>query len=274
MKNSYQLLRWVAWIALLLLPFTTRAQTMGKVDVLWLGQSATRITTVNGKVIVIDPWLLKNPATPADYKNLDSLGKIDLLLVTHAHGDHLGDAPELAKKFNAPLWGPAGMDQALQTLGILPPELAPRMNKGGTITPFPGVKITMTHAEHSSELLLPNASGKPETQPGGEPAGFVIELENGFKIYHMGDTGLFGDMQLIARLYKPDLIIIPIGGHYVMSPADAAFATNEYFKPRFAIPMHDDTNPFLKGTPQEYVKALGNTSTRALLMKPGEHVTF
>jgi L-ascorbate metabolism protein UlaG (beta-lactamase superfamily) len=106
----------------------------GKIEVLWLGQSATRITTASGKVIVIDPFLTQNPKTPAQYKSLDALGKVDLILVTHAHGDHLGDGPDLAKKNKAPLWGPAGLDQSLLTLGVLPAELAPRMNKGGTTT--------------------------------------------------------------------------------------------------------------------------------------------
>jgi len=101
----------------------------GKIELLWLGQAAVRISTPTGKVIVIDPFLTKNPKTPEAYKDLDALGKVDLILVTHGHGDHLGDAPELAKKNNAPLWGPAGLNQSLVTLGVLPKELAPRMNK-------------------------------------------------------------------------------------------------------------------------------------------------
>ncbi len=251
------------------------AAQQGKIELLWLGQSATRIKTVAGKVIVIDPWLTKNPLTPPEYKNLDGIGKMDIILVTHAHGDHLGDGPELAKKYNAPLWGPAGLDQSLQTLGILPPALAPRMGKGGTIQPFPGVKITQVHAEHSSELLWHNpATDKDETYVGGEPVGYIIELENGFKIYHMGDTSLFGDMQLIADHYKPDLIMIPIGGHFVMNPQDAAFATKKYFKPKYAIPMHYGTSPFLVGTPEEYIKAMGSTRTKVFNMKPGDKLEF
>lgn len=254
---------------------SVRAQA-GKIEVLWLGQSATRITTPTGKVIVIDPFLTKNPKTPAQYKSLDALGKVDLILVTHAHGDHLGDAPELAKKHNAPVWGAAGLGQPLVTLGILPPELAPRMNKGGTITPLgPDIKITMTHAEHSSELVWQNpATNKTETHFGGEPVGFIIEFENGFKLYHMGDTGVFSDMKFIAEYYKPDLIMIPIGGHFTMGPRDAAFATNEYLKPRFAIPIHYGTFPPLKGTPQEYIQALGTTSTKVFPINPGEKLTF
>jgi len=159
-------------------------------------------------------------------------------------------------------------------MGVLPAELAPRMNKGGTITPFPGIKITMTHAEHSSEFLWPNAAGKMDTLLGGEPGGFIIELENGFKIYHMGDTGLFGDMKLIGEYYKPDLIMIPIGGHFVLSPSDAAYATNQWLKPKFAIPMHYGTNPFLRGTPDEYMKALGSTSTKVFPINPGDKLNF
>ena len=250
------------------------AEQSGKIEVLWLGQSAMRITTPAGKVILVDPWISKNPKSPQEYKSLEALGRIDVILVTHAHGDHLGDAVDLAKKHNVPMWGPAGMNQTLQTIGAISPELSPRMNKGGTIQPFPGVKITQTHAEHSSELVMPNAAGKAETMVGGEPVGYVIELENGFRIYHMGDTGLIGDMAFIASYYMPDLLMIPIGGHYVMSPKDAAYATNHYFKPKFAIPMHYGTNPFLKGTPKEYMDALGSTSTKVFPINPGDKLTF
>ena len=243
----------------------------GKIEILWLGQSAMRIKTVTGKVIVIDPWLTRNPKTPAEYKNLDQIGKMDIILVTHAHGDHLGDAPDLAKKYNAPVWGPAGLGQSLQTLGILPPALAPRMGKGGTIQPFPKVKISAVRAEHSSELVWRNpATDKDETHVGGEPVGFVIELENGFRIYHMGDTAVFGDMKYIADRYKPDLIMIPIGGHFVMSPEDAAYATRDILKPKHAIPMHYGTNPFLVGTPEEYIKAMGDAPVKIHNMKPGD----
>src|SRR2546421_11052178 len=119
-----------------------RAQT-GKAEIQWLGQAATKITTPGGKIIVIDPWLTTNPKTPAQYKNLDALGKVDLILVTHAHGDHLGDATALSKKNNAPLYGPAGLCQSLITLGELPANLAIRMNKSGTVAPpGPGIRIT------------------------------------------------------------------------------------------------------------------------------------
>jgi L-ascorbate metabolism protein UlaG (beta-lactamase superfamily) len=247
----------------------------GKIDLLWLGQSAFKLTTVDGHVIVLDPYLIQNPKTPAKYKQLEALGKVDLILVTHAHIDHFADAPALAKMNNAPVWGPAGLDQLMQTLEILPPELAPRMNKGGTITPFPNVHITEVHAEHSSELLWPDpVTKKPTTYPAGEPVGFIIQLENGFTIYDMGDTALFGDMRLIAERYKPDLLLVPIGGHYVLNPVDAAFATREFIKPRFVIPMHYGTTPQLAGTPEEFIKALGSNSAKVITLSPGEDATF
>ena len=254
---------------------TTSAQS-GKIEVLWLGQSAFKITTVSGKVIVIDPFLTQNPKTPAQYKSLDALGKVDLILVTHAHGDHIGDAPDLAKKTNAPIFAPAGLNQSLLTLGVLPANLVPRMNKGGTITPLgPDIKISMTRAEHSSELVWKNpATGKDEVHVGGEPVGFIVQLENGFKIYHMGDTGVFGDMKWIGEHYKPDLLLIPIGGHFVMDPADAAMATRDLIKPKFAVPMHYGTFPPLKGTPQEYMQALGTTPTKVFPINPGDKLDF
>jgi L-ascorbate metabolism protein UlaG (beta-lactamase superfamily) len=247
-----------------------------KVSVQWLGHAAFRITSVSGKTILIDPFITGNPKLAAEQKDLAKLGKVDLILVTHGHGDHVGDGPALARQHNAPLYAPPGLTGTLVELGELPKELAPRFNKGGVVTPLgPGIKIIMTRAEHSSEYQWTNPkTGQAEMHVGGEPAGFIIELENGFRIYHMGDTGLFGDMRLIADLYKPDLVLIPVGGHFVMSPQDAARATKRYFRPRYAIPMHYGTNPFLTGTPAQYKEALGFCRTRVLDLKFGETVRF
>ena len=251
----------------------------GKTEVLWLGQAATRITTPTGKVIVIDPWLTSNPKTPAGFKDISALGKVDLILVTHAHFDHFADAPALAKMHNAPMYGPAGLNQTVAALGILPTELSPRFGKGGTITPFgpQGVKITAVHAEHSSELGYKNpATGKDEVHPGGEPVGFIVEMENGFKVWHMGDTAMFGDMRLIGEMYRPDLVMIPIGGHFVMHPKDAAMAVRDMIKPRFALPIHYGTTPQLRGTPAEFEAALGTAPGTAVMLKmdPGQKVDF
>jgi L-ascorbate metabolism protein UlaG (beta-lactamase superfamily) len=260
---------------------TASAQTAkdpAKVQVQWLGQAAFKITSTLGKVIVIDPWLISNPKTPEAFRKLDALGKVDLVLVTHGHFDHVADAPALAKLNNAPLWAPAGLAQSMQLLGILPAAQANRMNKGGSIQPIgPGIKITMTRAEHSSELVWHNpSSDKDELHVGGEPAGFLIELENGFKIWHMGDTGVFGDMRLVAEMYRPDLVLMPIGGgQYVMNPTDAAFAARELIKAKAVIPMHYGTNPALPGTPAEFIQALGsNSAVKVLVMQPGEVLAF
>jgi L-ascorbate metabolism protein UlaG (beta-lactamase superfamily) len=267
---------WLKFFALCsaLLAHPAFAQT-AKTEVLWLGQSAFRITTPGGKVIVTDPWLIKNPLTPAEYKNLDNLGKIDLLLVTHGHGDHIADAPELARRNNIPMYAPGDLNASLTTLGVLPPAQLPRFNKSGRITPLPGIKVTQTRAEHSSVYVWNNpATGKDETHPGGEPVGFIIELENGFRIYHMGDTGVFGDLKWIAEYYKPDLVLIPIGGNFTMDPVDAAYALRELLKPKYAIPMHYGANPLGKGTPQELLQALGNAPVKVLTLKPGEKAEF
>lgn len=165
----------------------------------------------------------------------------------------------------------------MNALGIVPPELTGRFGKSGTITPWgpDGVKITPTHAEHDGELMWKNpATGKDEAHVGGEPMGFIIELENGFRIYHMGDTGLFGDMKVIGDYYKPDIVLIPIGGHFVMDPKAAAYATREWLKPKYAMPMHYGTNALLKGTAEEYMSALGAAPVKVFPINPGEKLTF
>jgi L-ascorbate metabolism protein UlaG (beta-lactamase superfamily) len=251
------------------------AQT-NKIEVHWLGQATTKITTLTGKVIVIDPFMVNNPKTPVAYKNLDAIGKVDVILVTHGHGDHTGDVVELAKRTGAPVLGPAGLVSTMVDLGWVPPEKAVRFGKGGKVQPAgPQITITQTRAEHSSEVTVTDpATKKTTTYPGGEPAGFIVEMENGFKLYHMGDTGLFGDMALIGSYYKPDLIMIPIGGHFVMDPKDAAYATNMMLKPKYAIPVHYGTFPVLKGTPQEYQAALGQTTTQVFPISPGDKLQF
>src|SRR5580765_1956132 len=122
-------------IAAALAPLAGAAFAQSKVEVLWLGQSAMRITTPTGKVIMVDPFILGNPKTPPAWKNLDAVGKLDLILVTHGHGDHYADAPALAQKNDVAFWGPAGLNQSVITLGILPAALSQRFGKGGSIEP-------------------------------------------------------------------------------------------------------------------------------------------
>ena len=251
------------------------AQT-NKLEVHWLGQATTKLTSPSGKVIVIDPFLVNNPKTPQDYKNLDKLGKVDVILITHGHGDHVGDVKDLAARTGAKVYGPAGLIATITELGWITPEQGVRFGKGGKVNPLgPQITITQVRAEHSSEVTVTDPTTKKSTTyPGGEPCGFIVELENGFKLCHMGDTGLFGDMRLVGDYYKPDLIMIPIGGHFVMDPKDAAYATKEMLKPKFAIPVHYGTFPVLKGTPQEYQAALGQTTTQVFPISPGDKLMF
>ena len=260
----------VLWVVLCCGASLTIAQSVAP-QLQWLGQSAFRITSPAGKVIVTDPWLRANPLTPPQFKNLEALGKIDVLLVTHGHTDHVADAPDLAKLHQVPLYGPGDMNANIVALGILPPVLAPRFNKSGTVEPAPGIKVTAVRAEHSSPLVWRNAqTGKDETHAGGEPLGFIIELENGFRIWHMGDTGLFGDMKFIAEYYKPNIVLMPIGGNFTMGPQEAAYAARELIKVPQVVPMHYGANPLAKGTPDQFLGYMKDSAIQVHVLKPGE----
>ena len=238
-------------------------------EVTWYGQAAFKIVTPGGKVIVIDPFITKNPKTPADMKDLAKIGKVDLILVTHGHGDHVGDAVELAGMTGAKVAMNADMGTTFQTLGLLKPEQLIRYNKGNGLMPIDGVTVYMTQAQHSSTVVHDGA-----VHPGGEPVGFVIEMENGKKIYHAGDTGVFGDMGWIGSYYGIDLALLPIGGHFTMDPKHAAYAVKELLKPKTVMPMHYGTFPPLKGTPDELKTALGDWGGELVVMQPGDTRTF
>jgi L-ascorbate metabolism protein UlaG (beta-lactamase superfamily) len=260
--------------ALLLASPNVQAQS-GKTEMLWLGQASWRIKSPGGKIIVIDPWLSGGPKAPAPYKtDLSALGKVDVLLVTHAHVDHIGDAPAIAKLNNTKLYGPADMVTPLITLGLLPADLGHRFNKTGSVKPA-GIKVTAVQAEHSSLLVWKNpATDKMESHPAGEPMGYIIEMENGFKIWHMGDTGLFSDMKFISEHYKPDVVLAPIGGNFTMGPEDAAFALNTWIKPKMVIPMHYNSNPLTPGTLAEFEAAMKGSSVKIVPVKEGQTVEF
>lgn len=260
-------------IVLLFLVLSAKAEA---VELQWFGQSAVKIKTVSGKVILIDPFISKNPKTPEKFKDLSSLGNVDLILLTHGHGDHIGDTVEIAKITKAKVALNADMGHTFASLGWLSYAQLIRFNKGGPIRPIgEGITITMVHAEHSSEVVYVNpVTKKKEVHPGGEPAGYIIELENGLKIYHAGDTGVFTDMKFISEYYKPDIALLPIGGRFTMDPAHAAYAVKNLLKTKKVIPIHYGTFPPLRGTPEQFIKELGVFPTEVIVMKPGDIKKF
>jgi L-ascorbate metabolism protein UlaG (beta-lactamase superfamily) len=249
-------------------------------EVLYLGHSAFRITSPTGRVIVIDPLLRRNPLTPSRYRDLAALGRVDVILATHGHGDHIDDLPELATLTGATVVAPFELGNQLVALGLVDRAKMIAMNKGGTVNPLgPAIKIHMVHAEHSSSIRL--GTVKPDEKKGlidyvetGPAVGFVIEFENGFRIYHTGDTDVFGDMALIHRFFRPDLALVCIGGHYTMDPERAAFAMRELVRPKQVIPIHYGTYPVINRTTAEFRAALGDAPIVMLDVKPGDSVRF
>jgi L-ascorbate metabolism protein UlaG (beta-lactamase superfamily) len=208
----------------------------------WYGHSCYEVRTPGGKVILIDPWF-GNPNSP---RTADSVERCDLLLVTHGHFDHMGEAVALASRLR-PAW-PCIHEMSLWLARRLPggADGSTGMNKGGTVD-VAGVRVTMVHADHSAGDWNP---GGETTLYLGDPAGFVVEVENGFRFYHAGDTAVFGDMRLIGELHRPELAILPIGGHYTMGPREAALAV-ELLGVKHVIPVHYGTFPILAGTPDQ-----------------------
>ena len=203
----------------------------------WLGHSAFRVDSPGGKRIYVDPFLNGNPKCPeAELKP----ERVDVIALTHAHGDHVGDTVDLAKQHSPTVVATVELSMWLNGQGLDESKL-PGPNKGGTVD-VEGVKFTLTNAFHSS--------GTPDGQYGGEPCGIVVELEDGKKVYFAGDTCVFGDMQLIGRIYSPDVAVLPIGGHYTMDPKEAAVAL-ELLGTKRCVPCHYGTFPVLAGTPQE-----------------------
>ena len=254
----------------MLMPLSAEA-----VEILWYGQAAFKITTPGGKVILIDPFISKNPKTPEALKDLGKIGKVDLILITHGHGDHIGDLRKLAAMTGAKVGINADMGRSVAKAGWVPMKQMIRFNKSGPITPIgDGITITMTHAEHSSIINTKDENGDVVLLPGGEPVGYIIKLEDGFTIYHSGDSGVFGDMKLIGEYYKPDLALVSIGGHFTMDPAHAAYAMSKLMKPKAVMPMHYGTFGLLKGTPEQMIAAMGATGPEVVVMNPGESRKF
>ena len=224
----------------------------------WLGHATFRIETPGGKTLLVDPWVMGNPSCPESERKVK---KVDVMLCTHGHFDHIGDAVAIAKQHNPTVVGIFELCAWLEKKGVK--QISP-MNKGGT-QKVGDLRITMVHAEHSCGI-----QDGDQIVYGGEACGYVIEFENGVKVYHAGDTNVFGDMQIIRELYAPEIVMLPIGDHYTMSPREAAYAC-KLLKPKTVIPMHFATFPVLTGTPAELKKLVKDAEI--LEMRPGETIT-
>jgi L-ascorbate metabolism protein UlaG (beta-lactamase superfamily) len=215
----------------------------------WYGHSCFRIDTAGGRAIMLDPYFA-NPNSPIQAEAVD---RCDLLLVSHGHFDHFGDALALKSRLR-PVW------PCIHELSLWLPRRLPAggegvigMNKGGTVEAA-GLNVTMVGADHSAGDW--NAAGET-TLYLGDPVGFVIELEDGYRVYFAGDTQVFSDMRLIRDLHRPDLAMLPIGGHFTMDPVAAALAV-EYLGVHDVVPMHYGTFPVLAGTPDQLRAALSD----------------
>lgn len=223
----------------------------------WLGHSTFLFTSPGGKRILAEPWVATNPACPDAAKKL---GHLDLILITHGHGDHTGDAVSIARATGAHVIANYEVCLWLEAKGIQ--HTAP-MGQGGTQT-IGDIAITMVNAVHGSSVV---EDGRVVSL--GQAAGFVIRFEDGLTIYFAGDTDVFGDMRLIAELYRPSIAFLPIGDRFTMGPAAAARAV-ELLAVRQVVPMHYGTFPFLTGTVAEFRKLVGPKGVQVLELQPGE----
>jgi L-ascorbate metabolism protein UlaG (beta-lactamase superfamily) len=232
---------------------TFRRQLRG-IKLTWLGHGTIRFETPAGKTVIVDPWIMGNPKCPPAEKKVK---KVDVLLCTHGHFDHIGDAVEIIKEHNPIVVGIFELCAWLEKKGA---KRTSAMNKGGTQS-VGDLKVTMVHADHSCGI-----SDGDQIIYGGEACGYVIEFANGLKIYHAGDTNVFGDMAIIRDLYAPEIALLPIGDHFTMSPREAAYAVN-LLEVKTVVPMHFGTFPVLTGTPGALQKLV--PEVEIVEMEPG-----
>jgi len=223
----------------------------------WLGHATFMLGSDSGKRIYVDPFLKDNPKTPDDEKEPS---RVDVICVTHGHGDHVGDAVELSKRFpDADVVAQVELKAWLGARGANVGEL-PGLNKGGSIV-IDGITYALVNAFHSSST--------PDGSYAGESCGLVVRLEGGRTIYFAGDTCAFGDMQLIRHLWEPDYAVLPIGDYFTMGPREAALAIDMLGDP-FVVPCHWGTFPVLRGTPDELQEE--KPDAKIVRMEPGDTI--
>jgi L-ascorbate metabolism protein UlaG (beta-lactamase superfamily) len=240
-----------------------QAPAAGKTEITWYGHAAFRIQTPGGKSILIDPWL-DNPANPSGKRDVASV-QADLILVSHGHGDHVGNAVEIGKRTKAKLVTTFDLGKALVATGFPAAQagMDSQGNFGGQVELLDGeVTIAFVPAVHSSQV---QKDDKSPGLDGGHPGGFLVMIKGGPAIYHTGDTDVFGDMALIPAHRPVDVMLACIGGHFTMDPARAARAAR-LVKPRTIVPMHYGTFPLLKGTPAELAGHLKKQGVRGKLV--------
>ena len=229
----------------------------------WLGHASFRMDTPSGKRIYVDPFLNGNPKCPENEKEPE---RVDAIFITHGHNDHVGDTFALAQKFTCPVVAPVELRDYIGLSGY-EPQGAHDPNKGGTVE-IDGTRCTLVHAQHSSSYMA-EKDGSYEIVYTGEPCGLVFDFGEGPKLYFAGDTNVFGDMALIARLYAPDIAILPIGGHFTMDPREASVAL-ELLNVKRCIPCHYGTFPILAGTPEQ-LRELA-PGVEVIVSEPGESI--
>jgi L-ascorbate metabolism protein UlaG (beta-lactamase superfamily) len=224
----------------------------------WLGHSTFVLQSPGGRRLIFDPFVTGNPSAPDDAKK--TIGALDLMLVTHGHGDHTADAVALARSTGAHVIAPHELSVWLQKKGL---RNVTGMNPGGTLRTL-GLSITMVPAHHSSSV---EEDGQVLYM--GVASGYVVTFENGQTIYYAGDTSIFGDMRLIGELYQPQIAFLPIGDHYTMGPEQAAKAC-EMLGVKQVVPMHYGTFPALTGTPAKLRELVEPRGVQVLELRPGE----
>ncbi len=242
---------------------TPLAALAANTELTWYGHAAFKLTTPSGKILLIDPWI-KNPTNKNGAEDLAKITKADLILITHGHGDHIGDSVAIAKTTGAKLVATGDLGKALVQFGGFPAEqtgMATMGNFGGELSLFDGeVKIAYIPAVHSSTVA--ETEGAKHIHASGNPGGFLITVKNGPTIYHTGDTDVFSDMALIKQFRKVDVMLATIGGHFTMGPERAAIAV-KLVNPDTVIPMHFGTFPLLSGTPEALAKAMKAEGSKA-----------